>query len=133
MIDLFGLAGLIVGLLFVSLLIISLTLQIVRVKKLKVELIQSNLNFMTVVEKFVKLSEQTDGKSIEQTDGFVKFISESRDWAFDYIENVQSAIEEYRVIADVTPVSKDITVEQAKELSRTYDNLMSFLPEENLL
>jgi hypothetical protein len=133
MIDLFGLAGLIVGLLFVSLLIISLTLQIVRVKKLKVELIQSNLNFMTVVEKFVKLSEQTDGKSIEQTDGFVKFISESRDWAFDYIENVQSAIEDYRVIADVTPVSKDITVEQAKELSRTYDNLMSFLPEENLL
>jgi hypothetical protein len=133
MIDLFGLAGLIVGLLFVSLLIISLTLQIVRVKKLKVELIQSNLNFMTVVEKFVKLSEQTDGKSIEQTDGFVKFISESRDWAFDYIENVQAAIEDYRVIADATPVSKDITVEQAKELSRTYDNLISFLPEENLL
>jgi hypothetical protein len=80
-----------------------------------------------------KLEEAKGLKSIEQTEGFMKFISESRDWAFTYIEEVQAALEEYRKIADVIPISKDMTVQQAEELSKAYDAIMSFLPEENLL
>ena len=79
------------------------------------------------------MSVGNQNKSLEQTEGFVKFISESREWAFVYIENVQEALEEYRQIADVVPISKDMTVEQAEKLSKAYDKIMSFLPEENLL
>jgi len=45
-----------------------------------------------------KLSEatlQSETKKIEESEGFLKFISESRDWAFRYIEDTQSAIKRF--------------------------------------
>jgi hypothetical protein len=33
--------------------------------------------------------------NIEQTEGFVTFLSESREWAFEYIENVQSGLNKF--------------------------------------
>jgi hypothetical protein len=38
-------------------------------------------------------------KDIEQTEGFVKFLSESRDWAFEYIETVQGGLNEFVKVA----------------------------------
>jgi hypothetical protein len=92
-----------------------------------------SIDHAIVVAEFAKVLEKQNNQSIEETEGFLKFVSDSRDWAFQYIEDVQSAIEEYRKVADVAPVSKEITVAQAEELSAAYDKLMSFLPEENLL
>lgn len=46
----------------------------------------------------IKLSEaalQSETKKIEESEGFLKFISESRDWAFRYIEDTQSAIKSF--------------------------------------
>jgi hypothetical protein len=34
-------------------------------------------------------------KDIEQTEGFVRFLSESRDWAFEYIETVQNGLNKF--------------------------------------
>jgi hypothetical protein len=31
-------------------------------------------------------------KNVENTEGFLKFVTQSRDWAFEYIENVQNSI-----------------------------------------
>lgn len=91
------------------------------------------LDKAVLMMEFSNLLDKQQTKPIEETEGFLKFVSESRDWAFTYIEDVQSAIEEYREIADVVPLSKDMSVQQAEKLSATYDRLMSFLPEENLL
>ena len=48
---------------------------------------------------YQKLSELMDVKQtitdVEQTEGFLKFISKSRDWAFKYIEDVQAAIDQF--------------------------------------
>jgi hypothetical protein len=101
--------------------------------KLKNKLVQETRDNLILMAHLEKLEEAKGLKSIEQTEGFMKFISESRDWAFTYIEEVQAALEEYRKIADVIPISKDMTVQQAEELSKAYDAIMSFLPEENLL
>ena len=46
-----------------------------------------------------KLAEELKKKedvSIEKTDGFLKFISESRDLAFQYIEEMQEALVKFR-------------------------------------
>jgi len=104
-----------------------------RNKRLTLEAIQLKIDMSTMVDQLQKLIDLQDNKAIEETDGFMRFMSESRDWAFQYIEDVQSAIEEYRQIADVIPLSKDMTVQQAEQLSSSYDRLMNFLPEENLL
>jgi ABC-type uncharacterized transport system involved in gliding motility auxiliary subunit len=102
-------------------------------KRLRKDVAQLTLDKITLYSQLDQMSVGNQNKSLEQTEGFVKFISESREWAFVYIENVQEALEEYRQIADVVPISKDMTVEQAEKLSKAYDKIMSFLPEENLL
>jgi hypothetical protein len=35
-------------------------------------------------------------KALETNDDFIKFVSDSRDWAFNYIEDVQQAIQELK-------------------------------------
>ena len=58
---------------------------------------------------------------IEKTDGFIRFISESRDWAFEYIEEVQQSIEALRKAIDTDSNEEDIEL--------IYEKLISFLPE----
>jgi hypothetical protein len=65
-------------------------------RKAKLALLEKYL--ASEIEKSIfstKLSEvtlQSDTKKIEESEGFLKFISESRDWAFKYIEDVQSSL-----------------------------------------
>jgi hypothetical protein len=69
------------------------------------------------------LKEQT--KSIEKTDGFLNFISESREWAFKYIEDVQKAI------ADFSLYEKDLVIsDNHHNIVEAYNNLKKFLPDE---
>lgn len=107
----------------------SLYLYLVAKSKVK----SLSLDKAVLMIEFSNLLDKQQAKPLEETEGFIKFVSESRDWAFTYIEDVQDAIEEYRKIADIVPLSKDMSVQQAEQLSATYDRLMSFLPEDNLL
>ena len=47
-----------------------------------------------------RLHQEIENKKLEQTDGFLKFVSESRDWAFGYIEEVQKALAEFDEVVD---------------------------------
>lgn len=72
------------------------------------------------------------------SEGFIKFISDSRDWAFDYIENVQDGInkfivdagpsieywEEYGAVMD-TPLDVGM-----RQISLSYKELKSLLPDD---
>jgi hypothetical protein len=51
-------------------------------------------NFL-LQKEIEKLYQDIENKKLEQTDGFLKFVSESRDWAFGYIEEVQKALAEF--------------------------------------
>lgn len=55
------------------------------------------------------------GQAVENSDGFLRFVSESRDWAFQYIEEVQSAM-------------NDIVVKN-KASQEDIDRLKSLLPD----
>ena len=68
-----------------------------------------------------KLISEKESKSLEKTDGFIKFMSESRDQAFKYIEDAQSAIE---ALAN--------TKKGTKEFTAAYKNLIKLLPEKNI-
>jgi uncharacterized protein YpbB len=85
-----------------------------------------------------RLSQELENKKLEETDGFVKFISQSRDWAFEYIEEVQKALSEfdeeiapqlewattYGALTGDTVHTKTINI-----ISEAYDKLKSVLPE----
>ena len=62
--------------------------------------------------------DKRDNVSIEQTDGFVKFLSESRDWAFNYIEDVQSSIKSLKDAKD-----------NGKNTRAELNKLFKFLPD----
>lgn len=116
-----------------SLFAISTVALLVYAARKESQLRSTNMDKAIIMGELAKILDKESSKSVEETEGFLKFVSESRDWAFQYIEDVQKAIDEYRLIADTMPISKDITVAKAEELSASYDKLISFLPEENLL
>lgn len=116
-----------------SLFAISTVALLVYAARKESQLRSTNIDKAIIMGELAKILDKESSKSVEETEGFLKFVSESRDWAFQYIEDVQKAIDEYRLIADTMPISKDITVAKAEELSASYDKLISFLPEENLL
>jgi hypothetical protein len=83
--------------------------------------------FQTAIDKNLlanKLNEELDrkyNKPIDQTEGFIKFLSDSRDSAFEYIEDVQAAIINLRSAMKLG-TSDDIT--------KAYQNLMFFVPKD---
>lgn len=74
--------------------------------------------------ELAKMLEKQDNKAIEETEGFLKFISESRDWAFTYIEDVQQALMVYDVA---------LSTDDAKIINDAYKKLISFLPEDDVV
>lgn len=61
------------------------------------EMMQLVIDKAALIEKIEKLNLEA---SKEANDGFVRFLSQSRDWAFNYIEEVQEAIHNYQVSLD---------------------------------
>lgn len=108
---------------------IIVTILLIFCYKLRIEykqtyalLIQSVFDKEELLKKFEEFVNDQSIKALEETDGFVKFISQSRDWAFEYIEDVQKAIDEYKASVD----SKDLKLKREK-----YKRLLEFLPDIN--
>ena len=89
-------------------------------KKLAADVVQLGLDKVALLHKLEKEIEAKESKSLEQTDGFVKFLSESRDWAFKYIEDVQESIK-----------SLKIAIESGYETEEELKKLFDLIPETN--
>ena len=81
--------------LVIVLLINNLRLQI-KVKKLANKFVQDSLDKAVIIGNLKQQLEKRIPDNVEKTDGFLKFISESRDWAFKYIEDVQEALTKFK-------------------------------------
>ena len=96
------------------------------------------------LEKLIELQNDKDLQTNESVhkENFLKFVSDSRDWAFDYIEQVQEGLNKF--VSDVDSYidyfdnyGEVISVERPdyaamKEISKSYKELKKLLPEENL-
>jgi len=107
-------------------------------KKILSLYIQSEMHKHMLGQKIEELQKELSTKELSETDGFVKFISQSRDWAFQYIEEVQTSLSEFDKTVD--PLLKwamrfgILNGETAhtkilSEISEAYDKLKSVLPE----
>jgi len=87
----------------------------------------------------MKIESGSAEKDIEQTEGFVKFLSESRDWAFQYIETVQSGLNEFVKVAGPRleyfdkygRVVEGPHSDGLEEILTAYRELQKLLPEQN--
>jgi hypothetical protein len=106
----------------------------------------NNILTKTIIDKFI-LQEYIDtvqsGKDIKtdeeiHQESFLNFISESRDWAFEYIENVQSALNKFVVEVDPSieyfekygDVVAGPNNELLKKISVSYKELKNVLPKD---
>lgn len=101
--------------------------------------LQSEIEKVLISGTLQKLLEENDTRTIEETDGFLKFVSESRDWAFTYIENVQESLDIFdkklvKIIDYYSTYGSTIDgihVELIKQVSEAYGELKMLLPKED--
>jgi DNA repair exonuclease SbcCD ATPase subunit len=102
------------------------------------EKLQLSINASIIRSEYSKTLQEIENMKLEKSDDFVKFLSDSRDWAFTYIEDAQVKISEFdkqiqeiaewnrtygSVVGD-TPHSSKI-----EEINLAYDKIRSLLPE----
>ena len=110
--------------------------QRLKVAKLNKEVDQSVADYIALSGKMEEVVKNTDEKKIEQTEGFLKFVSESRDWAFQYIERVQISIKNFQDVFH--PMAKEYYENKDKPfdqerfgiLFEAYKKLIEELPDE---
>jgi hypothetical protein len=130
---------------FLSLINIPLLLALlfVYVKKEKTtkELLRTSIDNAVMKEyiDIINSQQKTVPDELVDNENFIKFLSDSRDWAFEYIENVQKEIESFvgAVDPDLEYFDKYGEVGSAyphydsmKRFSVAYKQLKSLLPKE---
>lgn len=102
--------------------------------------LQSLADKALLEKKIESLYQDIENLKLQDSDGFVKFLSDSRDWAFKYIEEVQAAIAEFdkRIKPDLEwsksfgmVLGDTAHTDVIKRISEAYDKLKLVLPENN--
>lgn len=97
-----------------------------KIDKLSVDLLQQQLDNG---ELLLELSRQIEKNStLNPNDSFTKFLTDSRESAFEYIENAQKTIIEFLAIADKMPKAKSISKDMATTYREAYLKLIDLLP-----
>ena len=72
-----------------------------KVSSITKSLLQSEVDKNILAEKLFESSARNLMQKDESSEAFLKFVSDSRDWAYQYIEGVQSSLDSF--ITDVEP------------------------------
>lgn len=85
-------------------------------------------------KKNIKLPELTPFENDIINEQFLKYVSDSRDWAYEYIENIQKeillAIETMTPVVNFIKTKKSYTYEEAI-INNVYNKLKEMLPEQD--
>jgi hypothetical protein len=87
-------------------------------------LVQSYIEKKIYIDKLAEEIQKRENTNVESTEGFLNFVSTSRDWAYEYIENVQAELT--RVFSVIDSLEK----KPPKTILVELNKLKSFLPEE---
>ena len=98
-------------------------------KELSSKHLQALLDLQSMKKELEKAITEINNVKLEKDDGFVKFLSESRDWAFQYIESTQAVISifdsELKAILD----SEDKPAQKVTKIRQAHKDLLAILPE----
>jgi hypothetical protein len=136
MINEIGLTAVILSLLLVAVTVaaIFMTLKVISLRQRVKVLVVS----LSRVQDVFNSAQQEEKDSDVHKENFIKFLSDSRDWAYEYIENVQESIslfvsevepeiayfDEYGLVGDAYPHYHSM-----KKISQAYKELKKVLPD----
>ena len=111
------------------------SLYLVQVKKTR-EVLANTINLLMIQQS---MNEENKTDQEKSNEAFLKFVSDSRDWAYEYIENVQQSLDKF--IIDIEPEiayfdeygiagSAYPHYYSMKKISDAYKELKKLLPED---
>jgi hypothetical protein len=111
----------------------------IKLSQTTLELIKAHVDKTLISEKLSDLAEQPKDTSDQSAEAFLKFISDSRDWAYAYIEEVQTSLTKF--VSDVEPefvyfdtygdtMAAKPNYDSMKKISGAYKELKKLLPED---
>ena len=120
---------------FVFLTLLFLSLYLVQIKKNRA--ILANTLKLLIMQESLNSESKTDKEQADEA--FLKFVSDSRDWAYQYIDNAQESINKF--ITDIEPEiayfdeygiasSAYPHYHSMKKISGAYKELKKLLPED---
>jgi hypothetical protein len=123
--------------LFFMLIFKNVTLNI-KLSEIRLELIKAHLDKTIISEKLIELSDKKNKTEDHSSEAFLKFVSDSRDWAYQYIDEVQEGLnkfitdiepeiiyfDEYGVVGSAYPHYYSM-----KKISEAYKELKNLMPE----
>ncbi len=96
--------------------------------------LESTIEKALIAERLEAELLKNKNKSVPEEEGFVNFLSQSRDWAFEYIELVQSKIKDFE--SEVLPIIDNLdknNIEDFKlstiKMAESSKKLIKLLPE----
>lgn len=92
-----------------------------QVLKLYKDILELTLQKGIMLDKLSDALDALEKKPVEQTDGFLKFITESRDYAFSFIEVMQASIQEFE--DDTKDILDKESSEDIKKIKMAYQAL----------
>jgi hypothetical protein len=132
------LTTMIIGLLLVAVTTTSILLAI-KVILLRQRLLTLAMSLVRVQDVFNSTREQESDSDVHK-ENFIKFLSDSRDWAYEYIEDVQSSIQKFvnEIEPEIAYFDEYGEVGSAyphyhsmKKISEAYKDLKTLLPEDD--
>jgi hypothetical protein len=111
----------------------------IRLSEVRLELIRAYIDKTIVSEKLIEVSGEKNKADDYSSEAFLKFISDSRDWAYQYIDDVQESLNKF--ITDIEPEivyfdeygivgSAFPHYHSMKKISGAYKELKKLLPED---
>jgi hypothetical protein len=108
----------------------------IKLSSTTVELLKSYLD-RTIMEERLSEIKELESKKDPSSEAFLKFVSDSRDWAYQYIDEVQSSLDKF--ITDVEPeilyfdtygdlMSAEPNYNSMKKISASVKELKRLLP-----
>ena len=121
---------------FFMLIFKNVTLNI-KLSEIRLELIKAHLDKTIISEKFIEVVDKKNKLEDPSSEAFLKFVSDSRDWAYQYIDEVQEGLnkfitdiepeivyfDEYGIVGSAYPHYYSM-----KKISEAYKELKSLLP-----
>jgi ADP-dependent phosphofructokinase/glucokinase len=116
-------------------LIIDNVLTKIKNKNLFIAATQAELDRLAVYDQTQEILKR-EAERVESSDGFLRFVSDSREWAFSYIEEVQEAVNSFKssiqeiVLSYEIDKSNKISEEDLQKIIDAYNELIKILPKE---
>lgn len=90
---------------------------------------QLSLDRVALLQQIGTLSAEKDANALKDDDGFIKFLSQSRDWAYAYIETAQEQIAKFQTsVNSVIENLHKIDNDDVKTVLKAYEELATIMP-----